>query len=223
MSTQQSGGAERSILSSSAVMAAGTIVSRLSGFVRSALLVAADWFGQRSLNLFDPRDASAATVGARGARFPDADRGGSIVYENAVYSANLFLVDPAGQLAYQNWNKARRGWTTTESGLQYRRVGKAKPNAPQPAETDTVSVHYRGTFIDGREFDSSYSRNEPASFPLNRVIKGWTEGVALMRTGETYEFVIPADLAYGARWMGTEIPANSALRFTVELLEVNPS
>ncbi|MET4683041.1 FKBP-type peptidyl-prolyl cis-trans isomerase [Brevundimonas faecalis] len=128
-----------------------------------------------------------------------------------------------GQAAYLMWNGQQRGWTTTPSGLQYRRVGKAAPAGTQPAATDTVKVHYRGTFIDGREFDSSYSRNEPATFPLNRVIKGWTEGVALMRTGETYEFVIPADLAYGSRWMGTEIPANSVLRFTVELLEVNPA
>jgi FKBP-type peptidyl-prolyl cis-trans isomerase FkpA len=128
-----------------------------------------------------------------------------------------------GQSAYLMWNGQRRGWTVTPSGLQYRRIGRASPSGAQPTATDTVKVHYRGTFIDGREFDSSYSRNEPAAFPLNRVIKGWTEGVALMREGETFEFVIPADLAYGARWMGTEIPANSALRFTVELLEVNPA
>ena len=128
-----------------------------------------------------------------------------------------------GQAAYLMWNGQRHGWTTTPSGLQYRRVGKAHKNGVQPTATDTVKVHSRGTFIDGREFDSSYSRNEPASFPLNRVIKGWTEGVALMRTGETYEFVIPADLAYGARWVGGEIPPNSVLRFTVELLEVNPA
>jgi len=127
-----------------------------------------------------------------------------------------------GQAAYLMWNSQRRGWTSAPSGLQYRLVSKANPNGAQPSATDTVKVHYRGTFIDGREFDSSYSRSEPATFPLNRVIKGWTEGVALMREGETYEFVIPADLAYGSRWMGTEIPANSALRFTVELLEVNP-
>lgn len=127
-----------------------------------------------------------------------------------------------GQAAYLMWNSQQRGWTVTPSGLQYRRVGKANPKGAQPTATDTVKVHYRGSFIDGREFDSSYSRNAPATFPLNRVIKGWTEGVALMREGETYEFVIPADLAYGPRWMGTEIPANSALRFTVELLEVNP-
>lgn len=128
----------------------------------------------------------------------------------------------AGQIAYTAWNAQQRGWTTTASGLQYRLVGKANKSGTQPVAADTVKVHYRGTFIDGREFDSSYSRNEPASFPLNRVIKGWTEGVALMRTGETYEFVIPSDLAYGDRWVGGKIPANSTLKFTVELLEVNP-
>ena len=128
----------------------------------------------------------------------------------------------AGQQAYLQWNAQRSGWATTESGLQYRRVGKGHPEAAQPAETDTVSVHYRGTLINGSEFDSSYKRNEPASFPLNRVIKGWTEGVALMRKGETFEFVIPAELAYGPRRMGNDIPSNSTLLFTVELLDINP-
>ena len=130
----------------------------------------------------------------------------------------------AGQAAYLAWNGARRGWTTTASGLQYRREGAARPEGRQPTQTDTVRVHYEGTFIDGREFDSSYARNEPATFPLDRVIKGWTEGVALMRVGETFEFVIPSDLAYGSRWVGgDELPPNSTLRFTVELLEVNPA
>lgn len=128
----------------------------------------------------------------------------------------------SGQQAHLVWNAARQGWNTTESGLQYHLVGKANPEGAQPAETDTVMVHYRGSLINGTEFDSSYSRNEPTSFPLNRVIKGWTEGVALMREGETYEFLIPADLAYGARRMGDDIPTNSALYFTVELLKVNP-
>lgn len=130
----------------------------------------------------------------------------------------------AGNTAYLTWNGERRGWTTTESGLQYRRVGRAHPEGAQPVATDTVKVHYRGTFIDGREFDSSWSRNEPTEFPLNRVIKGWTEGVALMRVGETYEFVIPAALAYGDRWVGgDELPPNSTLIFTVELLDVTPA
>lgn len=129
----------------------------------------------------------------------------------------------AGQQAYLDWSAARPGWTTTDSGLQYQRVGPEFPEGAQPAATDTVRVHYRGVFIDGREFDSSYSRNEPASFPLNRVITGWTEGVALMREGETFDFVIPAELAYGDRVRpGGEIPPNSALRFRVQLLEVNP-
>jgi FKBP-type peptidyl-prolyl cis-trans isomerase FkpA len=129
----------------------------------------------------------------------------------------------AGQAAYVAWNGARRGWTTTASGLQYRREGEANPTGAQPTATDTVRVHYQGTFIDNREFDSSYSRGEPATFPLNRVIGGWTEGVALMREGETYQFVIPADLAYGPRWVGGEIPPNSVLKFKVELIDVNPA
>ncbi len=130
----------------------------------------------------------------------------------------------AGQAAYLAWNGARDGWTTTDSGLQYQRVGPEFPEGAQPTAIDTVRVHYRGVFIDGREFDSSYSRSQPATFPLNRVIPGWTEGVALMREGETFDFVIPAELAYGERVRpGGEIPPNSALRFRVQLLEVNPA
>lgn len=125
----------------------------------------------------------------------------------------------AGQAAYLEWNGARRDWSTTESGLQYRRVGEAKPDARQPSGGDIVRVHYRGTFIDGREFDSSYSRGQPTEFPLNRVIRGWTEGLALMRDGETFEFVIPGDLAYGPRWVSGKIPPNSVLIFQVELIE----
>lgn len=126
------------------------------------------------------------------------------------------------QRGYLAWNSTQRGWTIAPSGLQYRRVGRARPNGQQPVATDTVRVHYRGTLINGTEFDSSYSRGEPASFPLNRVIRGWTEGVAVMRVGETYDFVIPADLAYGPRAMGSDIPANSTLKFRIELLAVNP-
>jgi len=130
----------------------------------------------------------------------------------------------AGNAQYLVVNGARRGWTTTESGLQYRRIGRAHPNGRQPVATDTVKVHYRGTFVDGREFDSSYARNLPTEFPLNRVIKGWTEGVAMMREGETFEFVNPAALGYGERWVGgDDLPPNSTLLFTVELLEVKPA
>ncbi|MFP5296897.1 MAG: FKBP-type peptidyl-prolyl cis-trans isomerase [Alphaproteobacteria bacterium] len=130
----------------------------------------------------------------------------------------------AGNREYLRLNAQRRGWTTTESGLQYRRVSRANPTGRQPTAADTVRVHYRGTFVDGRQFDSSYDRGGPAEFPLGRVIKGWTEGVALMREGETFEFVIPAELGYGERWVGgDELPPNSTLLFTVELLEVKPA
>ena len=129
----------------------------------------------------------------------------------------------AGQQAYLDWNTDQRGWSTTESGLQYRRVGEARPEGTRPGPTDTVRVHYRGTFIDGREFDGNFGE-DPIEFPLNRVIRGWTEGVQLMRAGETYDFVIPGDLAYGDRWIGGDlIPPNSALLFRIELLSVAPA
>ncbi|WP_395652316.1 FKBP-type peptidyl-prolyl cis-trans isomerase [Brevundimonas sp.] len=127
------------------------------------------------------------------------------------------------QRGYLAWNSTQRGWTIAPSGLQYKRVGRARPKAPMPTVSDRVRVHYRGTLINGVEFDSSYARKEPADFPLGRVIRGWTEGVALMHVGETYDFVIPADLAYGQRAMGSDIPANSTLVFRVQLLAINPT
>ena len=107
------------------------------------------------------------------------------------------------------------------SGLQYE-VIKGGTGAP-PKATDTVTVHYRGTLIDGTEFDSSYSRNQPATFALNRVIKGWTEGLQLMKPGAKFLFFIPPDLAYGERGAGGTIGPNSTLIFEVELLSVEGS
>ena len=115
-------------------------------------------------------------------------------------------------------NKTKAGVRTTESGLQYQ-VVRAGSGA-QPTAADTVKVHYRGTLLDGKEFDSSYARNEPATFPLGGVIPGWTEGVSLMPVGSKYVFWIPAALAYGPNGAGQDIPPNATLKFEVELLEI---
>jgi len=115
-------------------------------------------------------------------------------------------------------NKKKEGVTTTASGLQYEVLTAAEGN--KPAATDTVKVHYKGTLIDGTEFDSSYARGEPATFPLNRVIRGWTEGVQLMSVGSKYRFYVPANLAYGSRGAGPKIGPNATLIFEVELLGI---
>jgi FKBP-type peptidyl-prolyl cis-trans isomerase FklB len=118
-------------------------------------------------------------------------------------------------------NGTKSGVMTTASGLQYSVVTEAADaNAPMPKATDTVSVHYTGTLIDGTVFDSSVERNEPATFPLNGVIPGWTEGLQLMKVGSKYRFFIPSALAYGEQGAPPVIPPNSTLIFDVELLSI---
>ena len=117
-------------------------------------------------------------------------------------------------------NKKKPDVKTTASGLQYK-VEK-EGTGPQPKATDMVTVNYRGTLIDGTEFDSSFKRNQPATFPVNGVIKGWTEALQLMKKGAKYQLFIPANLAYGERAMGPDIGANSTLIFDVDLVDVKP-
>lgn len=120
-------------------------------------------------------------------------------------------------IAFLTKNAKRAGIVVLDSGLQYEVLKNAEGSKPKA--TDTVTVNYLGTLLDGTEFDSSYSRNKSATFPLNRVIKGWTEGVQLMSVGAKYKFYVPADLAYGARSTG-KITSHSTLIFEVELLEI---
>lgn len=117
--------------------------------------------------------------------------------------------------------KAEEGWRQTASGLRYRKVS-GEGTGPRPSPTDTVTIHYVGTFIDGTEFDSSVSRGEPATFPLPRLIRGWQEGVPLMSVGDRYEFAIPFHLAYGPAGRGP-IPGGATLRFTIDLIAIAPN
>lgn len=124
----------------------------------------------------------------------------------------------AGQ-AFLAENRDREGVVETASGLQYRVLEEG--SGASPAATDRVTVHYRGTLIDGTTFDSSYDRGQPATFALNQVIPGWTEGVQLMSEGAKYEFFIPSELAYGEQGRPGPIGPNSTLIFEVELIEVH--
>jgi FKBP-type peptidyl-prolyl cis-trans isomerase len=114
-------------------------------------------------------------------------------------------------------NKSKEGVKETASGLQYKVITEGKGKTPKAS--DVVEVHYKGTFIDGKEFDSSYKRNEPAQFPVQGVIAGWTEALQLMKEGSKYEIYLPPSLAYGEQG-NPQIPGNSALVFEVELLKI---
>ena len=118
-------------------------------------------------------------------------------------------------------NKNKEGVMTTASGLQYKVIRAGKGSKPKLE--DTVTTHYRGTLLDGTEFDSSYRRNEPVSFKLSGVIPGWTEALQLMETGSKWQLFIPADLAYGSNGAGGLIGPNETLIFEVELISIQPA
>jgi len=124
----------------------------------------------------------------------------------------------AASQAYLTENQAKAGVVTLPSGLQYKVL--VEGTGPKPLATDTVTVHYRGTLVDGTEFDSSLRRGTPASFPVARVIPGWTEALQRMPVGSKWELVIPADLAYGMRGSAPTIPPMATLIFEVELLGI---
>ncbi|MGA8492476.1 MAG: FKBP-type peptidyl-prolyl cis-trans isomerase [Terriglobales bacterium] len=115
-------------------------------------------------------------------------------------------------------NKAKEGVVTLPSGLQYKILTPG--TGPKPTATDSVICNYRGTLIDGKEFDSSYKRGQPATFPVSGVIKGWTEALQLMPVGSKWQLVVPSDLAYGERGQGPDIAPNATLIFEVELLSI---
>jgi len=147
------------------------------------------------------------------------------VLRGALLFALLFMTCISGDalasadLDYLEANRKKSGVMVTPSGLQYRvlREGSGR----KPGASAAVEVHYKGSLITGKVFDSSYARGQSISFPLNRVIAGWTEGLQLMKEGAKYELVIPSNLGYGTLGAGSAIPANATLIFVVELLKVH--
>ena len=167
----------------------------------------ADSYNGKELALNDEARTEAKTS------FQTQLRDAMMKEQNAVAEKNL-----AEGKAFLEENAKKPGVITTESGLQYKIITTG--NGKQPKETDTVTTHYRGTLIDGREFDSSYKRDKPASFPVKGVIKGWTEALQLMHVGDKWQLFIPSDLAYGPTKRSELIQANSTLIFEIELLSI---
>ncbi|SES22713.1 FKBP-type peptidyl-prolyl cis-trans isomerase [Pedobacter rhizosphaerae] len=160
----------------------------------------------------------------------DAFTGGKVILNQqqaqecisgAITNANKskFTANIAEGKTFLDNNKKRAGVQTTASGLQYEVITAGTGIKPQA--TDSVLVHYKGTLINGKQFDSSYDRGEPITLTLNQVIKGWTEGLQLMPAGSKYKLFVPYNLAYGERGAGQDIPPYSTLIFEIELLKVN--
>ena len=168
----------------------------------------------------DVIDMSAYEMGARDAI---AGKESQVPEENeeqlmAVLREALMQKKSASGESFMEENAARPEVTTTASGLQYEVL--IEGTGPMPSATDTVVTHYHGTLTDGTVFDSSVERGSPASFPVNRVIAGWTEALQMMGVGSKWRLVIPPNLAYGERGAGAAIPPNATLVFEVELLEI---
>ena len=167
-------------------------------------------FRTRVLSTLLPLALSAAWLPAQ-AQQPAKAKPAAVASAPAAAAASAPVADTA--------TPGNQGATvTTSSGLVFKPMKAGK--GPSPQATDTVKVHYRGTFLDGKEFDSSYSRGAPAEFPLNRVIKCWTEGVQRLQVGGSAKLTCPPAIAYGERGAGGTIPPNATLNFEVELLGI---
>jgi FKBP-type peptidyl-prolyl cis-trans isomerase len=159
------------------------------------------------------RDALSGTATAGP---EDGERVNALIEKNRTAQADT---NNAAAKKFLADNSKRKDVVTTQSGLQYRVVAKGAGNSPKPV--DEVTVHYRGTLLDGTEFDSSIKRGQPATFPVNGVIQGWQEALVLMRPGAKYELFVPPELAYGNN-SPPGIPPGSLLKFDVELLSIKP-
>ncbi|MEO1707234.1 MAG: FKBP-type peptidyl-prolyl cis-trans isomerase [Pseudomonadota bacterium] len=180
------------------------------------------------VQLMSPGDKYALYIPSALAYAEEGDPRNLIAANEAlIFEVELFdIINPDRNLekakVFLAENAGKQGVKTTDTGLQYK-VLKKGPGGPTPTASDRVQVHYKGTLIDGTQFDSSYDRGQPATFPLNRVISAWTEGVQLMSVGDTFEFFVPPALGYGEAGTGSgSIGPNEALIFTVELLAVKP-
>ena len=173
--------------------------------------------GMKSLNASVVSKAITDVLGGKKALLNDQQCNDIIMgYINQAQAAKSKPTIAAGE-AFLQKNKSKAGIKTTASGIQYEVIKEG--TGPKPVATDSVTVHYAGTLINGTEFDNSYKRGEPITFPLNGVIPGWTEGLQLMPVGSKYRLFIPHQLAYGTREVGN-IPAGSVLVFEVELLDI---
>jgi len=179
---------------------------------------------QQGLDSIDPYIMVGAindVIGSRVLAIDEAKANTVIQKYFSEYKAKKYQVNKTAGDKFLAENKTKKGVITTASGLQYEIMTKG--NGPTPKSTDKVTVHYSGTLIDGRKFDSSYDRKEPATFPVTGVIKGWVEALQLMPVGSKWKLYIPSELAYGQNpHPGGIIEPNMVLIFEVELLKIEP-
>jgi FKBP-type peptidyl-prolyl cis-trans isomerase FklB len=185
----------------------------------AAVLVASIGLAQDKTQLKDQKDKASYSIGH--------DIGTTFKKQNVELNLDALFAGVKDAVAGKEPVLSKEERDATLQAFQKELIEKQaaaskEATGPMPKETDTVVTNYKGTLLDGTEFDSSYKRNEPASFPVNRVIKGWTEALQLMKTGSKYQLFIPSNLAYAERGAGRDIGPNSTLIFEVELISIKP-